>query len=237
MNERNLKYYRVPERWVFSVWKNGCNRQRLLELPDLKIPDDAQVLAVYHEPSHKTFDFLVSHPSFPEVPDGDLIPCEPGIHVEWKVLALVDPAPTVVHWKGPTEDIREARELAREFAEKTGQIVALHSPLENVKSVPDVIAEGTGTWEELADGTTIFRNLRDPLPEDTWVRIDDPRGGKWLKNVQTVEIVQDIRQLMAEEIEKLERVSQDVAVHPPTPEEVKRAVDDFVDKKRGYEFL
>ena len=42
------------------------------------VPLDAEILDVHYAPENREFGFLVSHPSFPVVPDGEMIPREPG---------------------------------------------------------------------------------------------------------------------------------------------------------------
>ena len=42
------------------------------------IPPDAEILDVHYAPENREFGFLVSHPSFPVVSDGEMIPKEPG---------------------------------------------------------------------------------------------------------------------------------------------------------------
>lgn len=50
-------------------------------LPD--IPEDAELLSVHFDYAYGAFNFVLFHPSFAEVPDGGMIPCEerPLTHV------------------------------------------------------------------------------------------------------------------------------------------------------------
>jgi hypothetical protein len=83
--ERRVKKVFVGERDVlelfFAATRDG---PEYLYLPRLSLPDGALLLACHHDFSSRAFWFIAHHPSFPEVPDGEMTPpADPaGVWVE-----------------------------------------------------------------------------------------------------------------------------------------------------------
>lgn len=56
------------------------------------VPEDAEVVAVHPDPMNRLFWFVVSHPSFPEVPAGEHVPVAEGTYsTEWEAARLEHP--------------------------------------------------------------------------------------------------------------------------------------------------
>jgi hypothetical protein len=69
------------------------------------IPADAKVECVVNNPLARTFDFLISHPSFDEVPEGDVPPGFPDPRqVEYQVVAMPRPEVTDQGAVSPPDD-------------------------------------------------------------------------------------------------------------------------------------
>lgn len=83
-SDRRVKSLSIPEHLLLTVVEQMCGppASRTLSLPDLGIPPGATVHAVFHRWETCTFEVIVRHPDFPEVPPGDLIPALGGRPVD-----------------------------------------------------------------------------------------------------------------------------------------------------------
>lgn len=82
MNERSnrLRIYHVStgDMVMFLNWHK--RQPQYISVPEIPgLPDGAEVESVYDSPAHRAIAVVVSHPSFPEVPDGEHIPIESGL--------------------------------------------------------------------------------------------------------------------------------------------------------------
>lgn len=79
--KRNLRLYFFPLRdaMLFLNWaRHSPEYMNLPALPQ-SIPDGAEVVDMREDYDRRGFSVCVYHPSFPEVPDGEMIPREPGV--------------------------------------------------------------------------------------------------------------------------------------------------------------
>lgn len=78
-DERRVRWVRVGERDVldwFAMASGGF--PQYLTVPVFWLPDGARVLSVHHDVYRRCFAFLVEHPSFAAVPDGEVPPAVVG---------------------------------------------------------------------------------------------------------------------------------------------------------------
>ena len=71
---------------------NTMRSGQYIALPDIpEIPEDTEVIGVFHEFARRAFAVMLSHPSFGEVPEGEMIPelVSPAI-VEWNTFRRLD---------------------------------------------------------------------------------------------------------------------------------------------------
>ena len=75
-----VKSLSIPEHLLLTVVEQMCGSptSRTVLLPDLGVPPGATVHAVLHRWESRTFEVLVRHPDFAEVPDGDSVPRHPA---------------------------------------------------------------------------------------------------------------------------------------------------------------
>lgn len=76
---RRWKCVRVGELEFVDAWfsrdnRPGMTRVEVVSIGHPQVPEDAEVVGVWHEPAHKCFVVALSHPSWPEVPSGLMIP-------------------------------------------------------------------------------------------------------------------------------------------------------------------
>ena len=87
------KVLRVPYRHVLHSLLFG--RDGLPEMVEVirghGLPEDVAVLSVRENYEHRTFDFLLVHPSFPEVADGDWSPVVPPLGLYYEVIPVRPP--------------------------------------------------------------------------------------------------------------------------------------------------
>jgi hypothetical protein len=76
---RRLRTYQI-DTGDMVLFLNWAKRQpQYIAVPEMSgIPDGADVEWVYACPERRSIAVVVSHPSFPEVPDGEQIPFETG---------------------------------------------------------------------------------------------------------------------------------------------------------------
>lgn len=76
--ERRLMLVAIREHDVLDYFTFGMTADvpAFLSVPvvDPPLPAGVSVLRVWHDAYHRVFNFVVSHPSFPEVPDGQILP-------------------------------------------------------------------------------------------------------------------------------------------------------------------
>ncbi len=76
MTQREPRYRLLsirPDELLTLLWE--WRRHQIITLPVLAdLPADCEILEVHYTHSMRAFEFLLWHPSFPEVPDGGLIP-------------------------------------------------------------------------------------------------------------------------------------------------------------------
>lgn len=64
----------VPQTTVFDLVNVGSHWPKYLGVPKLQVPTGTRVVSVTHDERYRSFVFVLSHPSWPEVPEGELIP-------------------------------------------------------------------------------------------------------------------------------------------------------------------
>jgi hypothetical protein len=73
--DRRVRVYTIQEYEVLGAFTAFFKRPEYLELPvALDIPVDAEYTSAFHDHYSKSICFVVRHPSFDEVPNGEYIP-------------------------------------------------------------------------------------------------------------------------------------------------------------------
>lgn len=91
MRSNRIRRYYLPERAsveLLNAFRSGTDWRCILKLPG--IPADAKVLSVNAAWERKAIGVLIEHESFPDVPDGAMIPDGDGLlEIEWERATLV----------------------------------------------------------------------------------------------------------------------------------------------------
>lgn len=90
--ERRIKVVCIDASNVLEWFISGLRPPVYVRLPVIEgVPNDAKVLSVREDIYGRYFRFLISHPSFDEVADGDMIPDLTGPSVRYESLEIRGP--------------------------------------------------------------------------------------------------------------------------------------------------
>ncbi len=111
---RRLKILHIPEDAILEAMTmfNGSDTERLI-VPvthENHLPKDARVMGVHHDFYRRAFMVMIASDSFPEVPDGDIVP------------------PTDMHWMRSVQVIRKAGDDAGWIPSYVGWYYFKHTP-------------------------------------------------------------------------------------------------------------
>lgn len=93
---RRLKRFMVGENEVIDMlvrggvaeWHHGALQSFIYVIDKRPFPEDARLLSVHHDYRDKCFAFTLEHESFPEVPDGAMIPSVWWGDMRWRPVAV-----------------------------------------------------------------------------------------------------------------------------------------------------
>lgn len=91
MTERRVRMVGVPYHTVLDWFTFALKGfPQCVHLPKIDgIPEDAKVLSVHHDQMMREMRFFISHPSFDEVPNGQMVPYHTGWNQEFVTAELM----------------------------------------------------------------------------------------------------------------------------------------------------
>jgi len=163
---RRLRRYLIRERDIVQAFcgQHSDYYSMPLTLKWDGMPEDAVIERVYHDPASMCFDAIVSHESFEEVPEGQMIPVIHAWHdLQVDVLHRTEIAGQECyqfkHQRSPSQDwhersLRHMRMEVTRLHPQTGDIIVVELP------------ENAGSPEFMEPYRVVCANILSELPDD-----------------------------------------------------------------------